>query len=158
MKAIIEFLNSLIDAIVLDSAMTSGEARDMLRAATNGVSVVEASAWLGRIFQVYAMIGVINNATWASWRNEIINEGSMTPKALVDHIANKLRDDAQLTDVNSALRFKEREDALAQLNLDIAAVVVAKDAENDLVLKDALRRGIAALREDRDALKGRLAV
>jgi hypothetical protein len=158
MNALVEFIHTLIDAIVASPGMTKAQAINVIQLATNDITNEQAATWLDDIAQVWETIGVINNPTWSAWRNEIEKEGADAPKALVVLAAVKLHELPQLADVNDALQFKKQEDTLAELIQGIQTARAFRDKQTDDVIVETLNRGINSLRNQRDGLKGRLGV
>ncbi len=153
MKAIIRFLEGLIDAIILNPAMTSGEANTALRDVTNGINNAEAGAWYDDLQLIYQSVGIINLSTWAAFRNNIVNDGDLVAKAAANMAAQTIAGNISMGVVNLALRSKNTEDDLAAVKTDIVTVRTARNAETDRALKTALTVGLEALKIERDNLQ-----
>jgi len=153
MKAIIRFLEGLVDAVILNPAMTGGEANDALRNVTNGISNAEASAWYDDLQIIYQGVGLINNATWPAFRNQIVNDGDVAAKNMASMAAKTIEGTLSMSDVNLALRNKNTEDELDAIKADIITVRAAKNSETDPAIKTALIVGLNALKIERDNLQ-----
>ncbi len=156
MKAIIRFLEGLVDAIILNPTMTQNEANDALRAVTNGISNAEAGAWYDELHLIYQAVGAINNATWSAFRNEVLNSGDVIAKNMANMAAQTIAGSIPMGNVNLALRSKNTEDDLAAVKADIITVRAARNAETDPAIKTALNVGLDALKIQRDNLQQRV--
>ncbi len=149
MRAFIKFLESLIDAILLNTAMTQAEAVAMLQSVTDGIDNATAFLWLGHVAAYYQSIGVISSATFDDWRDMIAGHTDAESKTLLAAIAVSIIGNPAISEVNTALRNNHFQKRAGRLNDDIQRIKTFRDSQTDDAIIKALNIGLREIRQRR---------
>lgn len=148
---LVRYLHSLIDEIIADNAFTRNEAVQFLRDKTVGIDQAEAILYYETLAAVYVTIGALAApGTYNSWRNNVVAQGEVKSKAMVQHIHRQLREHAIMAEVNRALRKQWRQDSLTEADDEIAHLEAIQTASSDQILIDALEFTLEAYRTRRE--------
>jgi hypothetical protein len=136
---------AMADAVILDNALTRSEAGDVIEAFGPTMPGAAARNWIDAIAVLYESLGIINNATWASLRGEIINEGVVKTMALFNAMASGINALPESQPVNAAIALQSNEDIKATIPANIAIIEGNKTGGTNQQLDDAYDIAIAAL-------------
>jgi len=146
MTTITDVFNAGVAAVIADNALNKSGFADALRTvATNNVSDADAKLFIDELAAEYQRLGIINNSTYASLRNELINEGASVADNLFTALAASVNALAASTPINVSVRKTDLRDERDQVDTNIDIIVNLKTGQPRQV-KDALQLGIDQLR------------
>ncbi len=148
-RALVRYLEAVIDAIIADPAFSRADAVQFLRDRTVGIDQAEAIVYYDQLALTWIAVGVLAGApTYNNWRDGIVAQGETSSKALVAHIHRQLGEHAIMDNVNRALKKQHREDSLTELEAEIVHLEGIQAANpGDQTLIDALEFALVAMRE-----------
>ena len=151
-QPLVRYLHLLVDEIIADIGFTRNQAVQFLRARTVGINQAEAQLYYESLATNYAAIGAIPApATYNSWRDNVVAQGEVKSKAMVQHIHRQLREHAIMDEVNRALRRQWRQDSLTEADDEIAHLEGIQTANpTDQILIDALEFTLETYRQRRE--------
>lgn len=148
---LVRYLHSLIDEIIADPTYSRNAAVQFLRDRTVGIDQAEAILYYETLAIVYVGIGAFSDpANYNRWRNNVVAQGEVRSKAMVQHIHRQLREHAIMDMVNRALRKQWRQDSLTEADDEIAHLEAIQTASSDQILIDALEFTLEAYRQRRE--------
>jgi len=146
-QPLVRYLHLLIDEIIAVPTYTRNQAVQFLRDRTVGIDQAEAQLYYETLAIVYVGIGAFANpANYNRWRDNVVAQGEVSSKAMVQHIHRELREHAIMTKVNRALRKQWRQDSLTELDDEIAHLEAIQTASADQILIDALEFTLEEMR------------
>ncbi len=80
MTTIIDAFEAGVDAVIADPTLSKNEFENAIRAFVTPLSIPDADAWVTELIDEYERIDLINNPTWANFRNKIA--GDLKPLSL----------------------------------------------------------------------------
>ncbi len=134
-----------VDAVIADNTLNQNGFEDAVRTVATGISNAEADAWVTAIYTEYERIGIINNPTYGNLRNEIINEGAATARALFEALSVSINAFPESASVNADIRKIELRTERDEVDANITILQGLKTGQPRQV-KDALNIGINELR------------
>ena len=132
-------------AIIADNATTRAQAGDVIEGFGPTMPGAAARSWIDAIATHYESLGIINNATYASLRGEIVNEGQIKAEALFNAMASSINGLAETLPINAAIAIQSNADIKATIPANIAILEGHKTAGANQQLDDALDIAIVAL-------------
>lgn len=143
MNEIQDAFAGLVDAIILDNALTRSQAGDVIETFGPTLPGVVARDWIDAVAAEYNRLGIINNPTWSSLRNGVITDGDVASKLLFIALLASINALPESAAVNAAVAFESN----AQTKATIPANLVLLEGfkTGDPQLDDALDVAIAAL-------------
>lgn len=148
---LVRYLHSLIDEIIADPTYSRSAAVAFLRGKTVGIDQAEGVLYYDTLATNYAAIGAIPSpANYNSWRDNVVDQGEVKSKAMVQHIHRQLLEHDIMDNVNNALRKQWRQDTLTEADDEIAHLEAIQTASSDQVLIDALEFTLEAYRTRRE--------
>lgn len=151
---ITEAFNDIIDAIIANGSLAKSAARDILIAVAPDLRNQEASGWIDAVAVMYADLGIINNGTWASLRNEISNEGAVTAKKLFNALGIEVGSLVETQTILVELLRRSLRDQRDLIPVNIASLEGFKTGEEQL--DTALDLAINALHQREQAIRDEL--
>lgn len=150
-QPLVRYLDSLIDEIIADPTYSRNQAVQFLRDRTVGIDQAEAQLYYETLATVYVVIGALGTpGTYNRWRDNVVAQGDLKSKQMVQHIHRQLREHAIMANVNRALRKQWRQDGLTEADDEIAHLEAIQTASSDQVLIDALEFALVEYRTRRD--------
>ena len=148
---LVRYLHSLIDEIIATPTYSRNDAVTFLRGKTVGIDQAEAILYYETLATVYVDIGALAApGTYNRWRDNVVAQGEVRSKAMVQHIHRQLREHTIMDKVNRALRKQWRQDTLTEADDEIAHLEAIQTASSDQILIDALEFTLEAYRTRRE--------
>lgn len=144
-----------IDATILDNSISKGDFADAIRTVATTNNNADVIAWIDDIAIGWEGIGIINNPTFASLRNEIVTEGAVVSRAQFESLQTLVNAMASSDPINEALRILELRSERDQVDANILTMTSFKPGENRQV-REALSLGINDLRAYKQSLTDQL--
>ena len=139
------FFPSVTAAIIADPTINRGALGDMLQAIAPTLNNAESNGWYDALADMYESLGIINSAGFASWRNEIVNEGDVVANKLFVALSNEWAALPESVEAEAAVALEANIQALAAIPGSIAILEAARDAQSDFDLTQAYNAGIQVL-------------
>lgn len=144
-----------IDAVIADNSLNRGGFADAIRTVATLSNNGETTDWIDAIATAWEGIGIINNPTYSSLRNEIINEGALIARGQFDALQTLVNGLPASGPINIGLRKILLRDERDQVDTNITTLQGFKAGQNNQV-RDAISIGIDRLREYKQAVKDEL--
>lgn len=145
MNTIKDAFNAVVDAIILDNALSRADAGDIVNTFGPTLSNAQSRGWLDVIAQEYNSLGINNNNTYANLRNGIVNDGDIASKNLFDALAVRIGSLPESEVVTIAIVFEAATQAQAAIAANIVIVGGFKTAGANQQLDDSLDQAISFL-------------
>ena len=143
-----------IDALIADNALDKNGFVDALKAVlTDGVTGKEIRDYVDEVITVYNELGIINNDTYASYRNEVVNTGADASKRLYFALSVEVNSVPGFTVVNTGATLTGARDERDNINaaIDVIDVVIAEQPNTTVgrLVRESQRGAKQALQEQR---------
>lgn len=143
-------------ADVNDSTLPSqSEATDLLRLDATKVSVTQGDAFYVAVATLYNDLGITKQATYLAMRGEIDQAGETASNNLFAILTPVLISKPDIVPVAQDLLRAARQAELDKIPADIAAVKTDRDLKSNQILVDAYNKGIDALNNRANELRGK---
>lgn len=158
MKTIKVFLLEWVDAVVANNGLSQNASVTLLQQSAN-VTDAEGAAFFDAVADYFGQLG-LTNGNYGQLRNFARDNGDAAKK-LFNSIVPALRELPAVPPIGKAIRQAEFTRERDEINEDIAAVKIFRDAftsadrTEQRAVKRALKVGLDALRKERDELQRR---
>ena len=144
-----------IDAVIADNTTSKGDFADAVRTVATINSNAEVTVWIDEIAMAWNGVGIINNPTYSSLRNEIINEGAVVARAQFEALLTLVNSLPSSLPINADMLKLELREERDQVDGNIVTLQGLKAGQNKQV-RDAINLGIDQLREYKQGVITRL--
>jgi len=144
-----------IDAAIADNSISKGDFADAIRTVAVLSSNAEVTTWIDEIAIGWEGVGIINNPTFSSLRNEIVNEGALVARAQFEALLTLVNALPSTLPINADLEKVELRAERDQVDGNIVTLQDLKVGQNRQV-KEAINLGINNLREYKESIRDRL--
>lgn len=157
MTTIADVYQGGVDAVIADNTLNRAGFVDAMQLVVTGISNAEGVAYVDALAVEYERLGIINNPTYSSLRNEIINEGAVTTLVQFESLATVLNALPEASPIIDAVSLFELRDTRDQINaaIDRCDVLIAAEPSGKVgrLVKDVLREGKRLLRQHKSEVR-----
>jgi len=144
-----------VDAVIADNTLNQNGFENACQTVSTRITNAEADAWVNALIAEYHRLGIINNATYANFRNQIITEGANTALVLFEALAATINGLSETNVVNADIRRSDLIVERDEVDTSIATMQNFRTGATPQV-KDALNLGISQLRGFKETLRDEL--
>jgi hypothetical protein len=145
---------AFVTAAIADPTLSRGDAGAIIEAFGPIMSGSQSRQWLDAVATLYESLGIINNPTYSSLRNEVVNEGQTVSEALFNSMSAGVAALAETVPVNAAITQQGWVDQLATIDSNVLVMENYKTGSEQL--NTALDVGISALMDLKFQLEAQL--
>ncbi len=142
-----------VDAVIADNTINQNAFENAIEAVIPGISGAEADAWVSALIIEWERVGVINNATFNSYRSEIIANGAAVSREQFEAMSTAVFLLPSTTPIDEAAQLFDLRDTRDNIGdaLDECDVLIAAQPAGSVgrLVKDAIRIGKNWLRSER---------
>jgi len=157
MSTINQAFTGLAVAVIADPTLSRGDAGAVIEAFGPDMRGSEARQWLDAMAVLYESLGIINNATWGNFRNEIVNEGLAVATNLFDNLIAGIQALPETIPVQAGITREDQRQQLAEVTTSLNTFAGFQVGATEQVL-GALQLGINGLEDLKFQLETQLGV